>query len=105
MVANQKRAVASSEEGALLIDDLTEWLDAEIDADPLGREVRRAHPSPERLAAQIALGYFLPYPTAPRVDFEPREAAARVREPGLGPGARTSPSRPGIGVERWHARR
>jgi hypothetical protein len=70
MVANQKRAVASSEEGALLIDDLTEWLDAHIDADPLGREARRSHPTPERLAAQIALGYFLPYPTAPRVEFE-----------------------------------
>jgi hypothetical protein len=69
MVANQKRAVASSEEGALLIDDLTEWLDTQIDADPLAREVRRAHPSSERVAAQIALGYFLPYPVAPRVDF------------------------------------
>jgi hypothetical protein len=69
MVANQKRAVASSEEGALLVDDLTEWIDAQIDADPRGREARRRHPSPERLAAQIALGYFLPYPVTPRVDF------------------------------------
>jgi arginyl-tRNA synthetase len=69
MVANQKRAVASSEEGALLIDDLTEWLETQIDADPQAREVRRAHPSSERVAAQIALGYFLPYPVAPRVDF------------------------------------
>jgi arginyl-tRNA synthetase len=69
MVANQKRAVASSEEGALLIDDLTEWIDTQIDADPQGREARRRHPAPERLAAQIALGYFLPYPVTPRVDF------------------------------------
>ncbi|HEY8304303.1 MAG TPA: arginine--tRNA ligase [Solirubrobacteraceae bacterium] len=69
MVANQKRAVASSEEGALLIDDLTDWIDAHIDAEPRGLATRRAHPSPERLAAQIALGYFLPYPVTPRIDF------------------------------------
>ena len=34
------------------------------------REVRRAHHAPERIPAQIALGYFLPYPMTPRVDFE-----------------------------------
>jgi hypothetical protein len=34
------------------------------------REVRRAHPAPERIPAQIALGYFLPYPMTPRVEFE-----------------------------------
>ncbi len=70
MVARQKRAMASSE-GALLIDELTESLDAQIDADPGRREVRRGHPSPERVTAQIALGYFLPYPVAPRIDFDP----------------------------------
>jgi hypothetical protein len=69
MVANQKRAVASSDEGALLIDDLTDWIDAQIDADPERLAIRRAHPAPERLAAQIALGYFLPYPVTPRIDF------------------------------------
>ena len=69
MVARQKRAVASSE-GGLLIDDLTEWLDAQIDSEPARREVRRGHPHPERLAAQVALGYFLPYPVAPRLDFD-----------------------------------
>jgi tRNA synthetases class I (R) len=69
MVARQKRAVASSE-GGLLIDDLTEWLDAQIDTEPARREVRRSHPHPERLAAQVALGYFLPYPVAPRLDFD-----------------------------------
>jgi hypothetical protein len=72
MVSRQKRAVASSE-GALLIDELTEWLDGQIDARPEWREVRRRHPSPERIAAQIALGYFLPYPVAPSVDFEPQK--------------------------------
>ncbi len=70
MVARQKRAVASSE-GALLIDELTEWIDAQIDADPTRHEVRRAHPAPERIAAQVALGYFLPHAVAPRIDFEP----------------------------------
>jgi hypothetical protein len=70
MVARQKRAMASSE-GALLIDELTEWIDAQIDADPARHEVRRAHPAPERIAAQVALGFFLPHAVAPRIDFEP----------------------------------
>ena len=70
MVARQKRALASSE-GAQLIDELIEWIDAEIDADPLRRAVRRGHPFPERVAAQVSLGYFLPHPVAPRIDFDP----------------------------------
>jgi tRNA synthetases class I (R) len=70
MVAQQKRAVSSSDEGGLLIDDLIEWIETQIDTDAQMREVRRAHPSPERIPAQVALGYFLPYPTTPRVDFE-----------------------------------
>jgi hypothetical protein len=70
MVARQKRAITSSE-GALLIDELVEWLDEQIDADPERRRVRREHPSPERVAGQIALGYFLPSAVTPRVDFEP----------------------------------
>jgi hypothetical protein len=70
MVAQQKRAVSSSDEGGLLIDDLIEWIETRIDSDPEMREVRRAHPSPERIPAQVALGYFLPYPMTPRVDFE-----------------------------------
>jgi arginyl-tRNA synthetase len=70
MVARQKRALASSE-GALLIDDLLEWLDAQIDGDPKRREIRRAHPSPERVAAQVALGFFLHQPAAADVEFDP----------------------------------
>jgi arginyl-tRNA synthetase len=69
MVSGQKRALTSSE-GALLIDDLTEWIDAQIDACPSHRAVRRANPCPEHIAPQIALGFFLPYPLAPSVDFE-----------------------------------
>jgi tRNA synthetases class I (R) len=70
MVAQQKRAVSSSDEGGLLIDDLIEWIETQIDADPHTHEVRRAHPAPERIPAQVALGYFLPYPVTPRVDFD-----------------------------------
>ena len=92
MVARQKRAMASSE-GALLIDELVEWLDAQIDSDPERRRVRRAHPSPERMAAQVALGYFLPYPVAPRIDFDP-ELLCGEREPRLGPRPRARAPRP-----------
>ena len=70
MVAQQKRAVSSSEEGGLLIDDLIEWIETRIDADPRAHEISRAHPAPERIPAQVALGYFLPYPVTPRVDFD-----------------------------------
>ena len=79
MVAQQKRAVSSSEEGGLLIDDLLEWIDARLDSDPRMREVRRAHPCPERVAAQIALGYSLPAPVAPSIDFDPAKLL-RVQE-------------------------
>ncbi len=69
MVSSQKRALTSSA-GALLIDELTEWLDGEIDGDRGRREVRRSHPYPERVAAQVALGYFLPHPATPDIDFD-----------------------------------
>ncbi len=72
MVSRQKRALASSE-GALLIDDLMEALDAQIDASPAGRVVRQSHPAPERIAAQIALGFFVSHPVAPPIDFEPAQ--------------------------------
>jgi arginyl-tRNA synthetase len=69
MVSSQKRALTSSA-GALLIDDLTDSLDAQIDADPLRHEVRLAQPYPERMAAQVALGYFLPHPVTPDIEFD-----------------------------------
>jgi arginyl-tRNA synthetase len=72
MVFNQKRALTSSA-GALLIDELTEWLEQQIDADADKREVRASHPFPERIAAQLALGYFLPHPVAPDIDFSPEK--------------------------------
>jgi arginyl-tRNA synthetase len=73
MVARQKRAITSSEEGALLIDDLAEWLEREIESDPERARVRREHPFPDRVAAQVALGYFLLQPTNKRVEFEPEK--------------------------------
>jgi arginyl-tRNA synthetase len=72
MVAEQKRAVSSSE-GGLLIDDLIDWLDRQISSDEQMREVRRAHPVPERIPAQIALGYFLHIQAAADVDFDPAQ--------------------------------
>ena len=73
MVARENTSITSSKEGALLIDDLAEWLDAEMQADPERAEVRRNHPHPDRLASQIALGYFLLQPTTKRVEFEPEK--------------------------------
>jgi hypothetical protein len=69
MVSEQKRAVASSE-GGLLIDDLTDWIDEQVKDDADRREVRRTHPRPERIAAQVSLGWFLPHPVAPAIDFD-----------------------------------
>jgi len=70
MVASQKQALTSSA-GALLVDELTDWLDEQIDGDRERRETRTTHPTPERIAAQVALGYFLPHPATPDVEFEP----------------------------------
>jgi hypothetical protein len=81
MVSSQKRALTSSA-GAMLIDELSEWLDAQIDGDRERHEVRRSHPSPERIAAQLSLGYFLPHPVAPDFDFEPSRMLSDVESLG-----------------------
>ncbi len=73
MVARQKRAITSSQEGALLIDDLGEWLDEQIAADPERRELRARNPEPDHVAAQVALAYFLLLTTTKRVEFEPED--------------------------------
>ena len=82
MVARQKRAITSSEEGALLIDDLIEWLEEGIGADPERVAIRRAHPSPDRVAAQVALAFFLLQQTSKRVEFEPPKLFADDRNLG-----------------------
>ncbi len=71
MVARSNEAVSSSKEGALLIDDLVEWADDRLLADPELAEVRSRHPQPERLAARIVLAFFLLQTTSKRVEFEP----------------------------------
>ena len=82
MVSRQKRAVASSEEGALLIDELTEWLEGEIERDPAGQEVLTRLGSAEQVAGQVALGYFVPRPVTPRVDFQPERLLDTRESPG-----------------------
>jgi arginyl-tRNA synthetase len=71
MVARDRASITSSKEGALLIDDLGEWLGEQIETDPELAEVGRGHPDAGRLPARVALAYFLLQPTAKRVDFEP----------------------------------
>jgi arginyl-tRNA synthetase len=73
MVARERQAITSSKEGALLIDDLAEWIEAEIEVDDERTAVARRHPFPERIPAQVALGYFLLQPTTKRVEFEPEK--------------------------------
>jgi arginyl-tRNA synthetase len=73
MVAREKRSITSSKEGALLIDDLAEWIEEQIEADPELAAVRRSHPAPDRVPSQVALGYFLLQTTSKRVDFEPEK--------------------------------
>jgi hypothetical protein len=94
MVLSHKRTLTSSA-GALLIDELIEWLDDEIDGDPSRREVRRAHPHPERVAAQLALGYFLPHPVTPDMDFATSKLLSE--EESLGWDLARARSRPGGG--------
>ena len=95
MVSRQKRALASSE-GALLIDELLEWLDARIDESPERRAVRHGHPcSGTDRGADLAR--VLPHlPGRPADRLRPRRAAARRRVPRVGPGSGARPpQRPG----------
>ena len=75
MVSSDARAVTSSA-GAQLIDELIDWIDTQIDSEPLHHDVRRTHPAPENIAAQVVLGYFLPHPATPDVDFAPDKLLA-----------------------------
>jgi arginyl-tRNA synthetase len=99
MVAKEQQAVKSSKKDALLIDHLVEWIDEQIDDDPELAAMRSRHPSPEGIAAQIALGYFLLHPATKRVNFQPERllvddkslgwdmVRARTRNGGGGPAA------------------
>ncbi len=76
MVAREREKIASSKKDALLIDHLVEWIDEQIEADPEREAVRRGHPSPDKVASQVALGYFLLHTATKRVDFEPEKLLA-----------------------------
>jgi arginyl-tRNA synthetase len=71
MVARRNEAVSSSKQGALLIDDMVEWIDAAIAADPALEAVRRAHPQPDRVAGRVIMAWFLLTTTSKGVEFEP----------------------------------
>jgi arginyl-tRNA synthetase len=73
MVARDRTSITSSKEGALLVDDLADWVGREIEADPEREQVRRDHPQVDRLPSRIALAFFLLQPTSKRVDFEPEK--------------------------------
>jgi hypothetical protein len=83
MVARENRSISSSKKGALLIDDLVEWVETEIGSHPEGEQIRAGHPAPERIASEVALGYFLLQPTTKQVDFGP-EKLLRAEKESLG---------------------
>ncbi|HET9593823.1 MAG TPA: hypothetical protein VFP17_13015, partial [Solirubrobacterales bacterium] len=69
MVARENESISSSKKGALLIDDLVEWLEDELKGNPELAEEMGRHPRPEAVPAQVALGYFLLQPTTKQVKF------------------------------------
>jgi arginyl-tRNA synthetase len=76
MVAREREKIASSKKDALLIDHLVEWIDERLEADPALEAVRRGTPNPDRVASQVALGFFLLHTATKRVDFEPEKLLA-----------------------------
>lgn len=68
MVARENESISSSKKGALLIDELVEWLEEVLGEGELA-EVMASHPHPETVPAQVALGYFLLQPTTKQVRF------------------------------------
>jgi arginyl-tRNA synthetase len=82
MVARGRESISSSKEGALLVDELDEWLAAAL-RDPARREQLREHPAPEALPAQVALGFFLLQQQTKQVEFEP-EKLLRADKDSLG---------------------
>ncbi|MGN6275818.1 MAG: hypothetical protein ACTHNP_07800 [Solirubrobacterales bacterium] len=69
MVARENESISSSKEGALLIDDLVEWLEEVLASEPELAATMASHPHPETVPAQVALGYFLLQPTTKQVNF------------------------------------
>jgi hypothetical protein len=71
--------IASGEQSELTIDELCEWLEGEIDADPRGERPLERFGSTARVAAQVALGYSLVHPARERVNLF-AEKLLRARE-------------------------
>jgi arginyl-tRNA synthetase len=69
MVARENESISSSKKGALLIDELVEWLEDELKQNPELAEEMACHPHPETVPGQVALGYFLLQPTTKQVKF------------------------------------
>jgi arginyl-tRNA synthetase len=69
MVARENESISSSKKGALLIDELVEWIEDELAQNPELAEEMGRHPHPETVPAQVALGYFLLQPTTKQVKF------------------------------------
>jgi arginyl-tRNA synthetase len=69
MVARENESISSSKKGALLIDELVEWLEEELVQNPELAEEMARHPHAEAVPAQVALGYFLLQPTTKQVKF------------------------------------
>ncbi|HYH52710.1 MAG TPA: arginine--tRNA ligase [Solirubrobacterales bacterium] len=69
MVARESESISSSKKGALLIDELVEWLEEETKDNPELAEEMARHPHPETVPGQVALGYFLLQPTTKQVNF------------------------------------
>ena len=80
MVARENMSISSSKKGAMLIDDLVEWLEDEATADPGRAALLDRHPVPDAVPAQVALGYFLLQPTTKGVDFDPERLMVAEKE-------------------------
>jgi arginyl-tRNA synthetase len=73
MVSKRRQSVSSSKKDALLIDDLAEWIDEQMEADPERAEVRHRHPAADCLVPEVALGFFLMHTNTKPLDFEPEK--------------------------------
>lgn len=73
MVSKRRQSVSSSKKDALLIDDLAEWIDEQMEADPERAAVRRRHPAADCLVPEVALGFFLMHTNTKPLDFEPEK--------------------------------
>ena len=79
MVSQGELGIASGEQSARSIDELCEWLEEEIEADPRGEPALERFGSTQRVAAQVALGYGLVRPAGERVNLF-AEKLLRARE-------------------------